>query len=216
MVDFCESLALPLKNNIHSDVKYFDFAKAFDSVDHDLILKKLKSNFGIDSLLLDFLKNYLENRNQAVVISGATSSYLPVLSGVPQGSILGPTIFVLFSNDITSGLNNETKIMMYADDTKIWRQVSRYNDHLKLQGDIDYLLEWSIRNEMKFLPSKCKVLMVSRFNPCIQFFFYLGNSLLNYTKSEKYLHIFINRTFDFTEHTNYLYSRANQRTNIKT
>ena len=82
--------------------------------------------------------------------------------------------------------------MMYADDTKIWRQVSNYNDHLKLQGDINYLLEWSIRNKMKFHPSKCKVLMVSRFNPplvdvlpCIQFFYYLGNSLLNNTESGK-------------------------------
>ena len=218
LVDFCDSLAISLNNNIRSDVIYFDFAKAFDSVNHDLILNKLKSNFGIDSLLLNFLKNYLKNRNQAVVISGSTSSYLPVLSGVPQGSILGPTLFVLFLNDITSGLNDETNIMMYADDTKIWRQVCKYNDHLKLQEDINYLLEWSIRNKMKFHPSKCKVLMVSRFNPplidilpCIQFFYHLGNSLLNYTESEKDLGIFMNRTLNFTEHTNYLYSRANQR-----
>ena len=76
----------------------------------DLILKKLKS---------DFVKNYLKNRNQAVVINGSASSYLPDLSGVPQGSILGAPLFVLFLNDITFGLNNDTKIMMYADDTKI-------------------------------------------------------------------------------------------------
>ena len=107
---------------------------------------------------------------------------------------------------------------MYADDTKIWRQMAGYNDHLQLQKDIDFLLDWSKRNKMKFYPSKCKVLMISRFNPplvdevpCIQYFYYLGNSLLNYTDSEKDLGIMMNRTKKFTEHTNFLYSRANHR-----
>ena len=218
LVDFCDSLALSLNKNIRSDVIYFDFAKAFDSVNHDLILTKLKSLFSIDSLLLQFIKSYLQGRKQAVVVGGSTSSYLPVVSGVPQGSILGPTLFVLFLNDITSGLDSETNITMYADDTKIWRQLTEYNDHLQLQKDIDYLLDWSVRNKMKFHPLKCKVLMVSRFNPplvdtlpCIQFFYYLGGSLLDYTDSEKDLGILMNRTQNFTEHSDYLYSRANQR-----
>ena len=218
LVDFCDSLALSLNNNIRSDVIYFDFAKAFDSVNHDLILTKLKTYFAIDSLLLQFMKNYLKERKQAVVISGSTSCYLPVLSGVPQGSILGPTLFVLFLNDITTGLNNETNIMMYADDTKIWRQVASFSDHLKLQEDINFLLDWSVRNKMKFHPSKCKVLMVSRLNPplldvlpFIQFFYYLGSSLLDYVDSEKDLGIIMNRTQNFTEHSNSLYNRANQR-----
>ena len=161
---------------------------------------------------------YLKDRQQAVVISSSTSSFLPVLSGVPQGSILGPTLFVLFLNDITSGLDKETKILMYADDTKIWRQINEYDDHLQLQKDVNYLLDWSVRNKMKFHPSKCKVLMISRFNPplldvlpCVQFFYSMGKSLLDYTESEKDLGIYMNRTQNFTEHTDYLYSRANQR-----
>ena len=144
---------------------YFDFAKAFDSVSHDLILHKLKTLYSIDSFLLQFIMIYLKDRQQAVVISSSTSSFLPVLSGVPQGSIFGPTLFVLFLNDITSGLDKETKILMYADDTKIWRQINEYDDHLQLQKDVNYLLDWSVRNKMKFHPSKCKVLMISRFNP---------------------------------------------------
>ena len=133
-------------------------------------------------------------------------------------TILGPTLFVLFLNDITSGLNDDTNILMYADDIKLWRQVAKYSDHQKLQEDINYLLDWSVRNKMNFHPSKCKVLMVSRFYPplidvlpCIQFFYYLGNSLLDYTESEKDLGIVMNRTLNFTEHANYLYNRANQR-----
>ena len=140
LVHFCDSLVLSLNNNILSDVIYVDFAKAFNSVNHDLILKKLKSNFDIDGSLLDFLTN------QAVVISGSTSSYLSVLFGVPQGSILDPTLFVLFLNVITSGLNNETKIMMHANDTKIWRQVSKHNDHLKLNGEVAQWLGHRIAN----------------------------------------------------------------------
>ena len=218
LVDFCDSLALSLNSNIRSDVIYFDFAKAFDSVNHDLILKKLQSFFGINGPLLRFLCEYLKGRKQTVVINGVNSSALPVLSGVPQGSILGPTLFVLFLNDIVQGLNTGTNITMYADDTKIWRQMLHHNDHLTLQKDINFLLDWSLRNKMRFHPSKCKVLMVSRFNPplidvlpFVQFFYTMGNNVLDYVSSEKDLGITMNRTLNFTEHANCLYSKANQR-----
>ena len=218
LVDFCDSLALSLNSNIRSDVIYFDFAKAFDSVNHDIILMKLKSLFSIDSFLLRFIAEYLSGRKQSVVVGGATSSELPVLSGVPQGSILGPTLFVLFLNDIVYGLDAGTNIMMYADDTKIWRQMEHHDDHLALQQDVNYLIDWSIRNKMKFHPSKCKVLMVSKLSPplidvlpCVQFMYTMGDTLLDYVPSEKDLGITVNRTLNFTEHANSLYSKANQR-----
>ena len=120
LVDFCDSLALYLNSNIRSDVIYFDFAKAFDSVKHDIILMKLKSLFSIDSFLLRLIAEYLSGRKQIVVVGGATSNELPVLSGVAQVSILGPTLFVLLLNDIVYGLDAGTNIMMYTDGNIKW------------------------------------------------------------------------------------------------
>ena len=218
LTEFCDSLALSLNDNIRSDVIYFDFAKAFDSVNHDLILEKLKHIYYIDSFLLQFIANYLKGRRQSVVVGGSVSSELPVLSGVPQGSILGPTLFVLFMNDIACGLQEGTNILMYADDTKIWRHVQCEEDHLTLQLDINYLHDWSVRNKMKFHPSKCKVLMVTKYLPplidtlqFVQFYYTMSNNLLEYTESEKDLGVSINRTLNFTEHSLCLYNKANQR-----
>ena len=77
------------------------------------------------------------------MVGRSSLTFLPVLSGVPQGSILGPTLFVLFLNDINFGIDKDTNIVMCADDTKIWRQMDSVSDHLHLERDIDYLFDWA-------------------------------------------------------------------------
>ena len=111
----------------------------YSSVNHDLILYKLKHLYNIDGRFLKFIKNYLSDREQCVVIGNAKSEIKPVLSGVPQGSILGPILFVLFLNDLPQGLSADTNLALYADDTKIWRAIKSENDHELLQKDITYL-----------------------------------------------------------------------------
>ena len=101
--------------------------------------------------MLKFFKNYLNNRNQRVVLDNCKSDIVPVLSGVPQGSILGPLLFVLFINDIYESIDENSNINLYADDTKLWREINNYADCTILQKDIDRLHKWCIVNNMKFI-----------------------------------------------------------------
>ena len=217
LVGLCDSLALSLNDNIHTDVIYFDFAKAFDSVNHDIILDKLKNKFNVNGRLLKFIANYLENRQQRVVIGNKASSLRCARSGVPQGSILGPILFVLFINDIPGGLSPGTDISLYADDTKISRSIIYESDNLCLQKDIDYLHDWSIRNKMQFHPKKCKVLSVAITRPIFcgvlpftQFVYSLGENLLDYVDSEIDLGVTVNSFLDWTEQCSKVCSKANQ------
>ena len=96
-----------------------DFKKAFDSVSHEILLRKLEKNFGITGGLLEWIKSYLRERTQFTVLNAVASDLLPVTAGIPQGSVLGPTVFTLFANDLQSAVRSGS-LFMYADDTSIF------------------------------------------------------------------------------------------------
>ena len=158
LIGFIDDVAQTLHKNTDTDIICFDFAKAFDTVNHDIILYKLKTRFKIDGRLLNFLEDYLKHRKQRVVLDNTTSSTLDVHSGVPQGSILGPLLFILFIEDIYEQLDPETRISLYADDTKIWKPITSERDCEKLQLDIDRLhdIDWCVQKKINLTQTNAK------------------------------------------------------------
>ena len=223
LINFADNVSQALNQSLRTDIVYFDFAKAFDSVNHDIILKKLKNRFKIDGTMLKFLVGYLQDREQCVIIDGKKSKNAPVRSGVPQGSILGPLLFVLFIDDMPEVISKDTHIALYADDTKIWRQIRTWEDHIALQLDIDALNTWSVVNKMKFHPQKCKVVPVAPpgkglkdlFNkifPLRKMFFYkLGDTELEYVQEEKDLGVIVSSNFMWDRQVDALLSKASSR-----
>ena len=220
MVPFIDTLAQTINASSRRDVIYFDFMKAFDSVNHDLILSKLKRQYGIDGRLLKLMVNYLQDRTQCVVVDGVSSGQRPVQSGVPQGSILGPLLFVMFINDMFQCISSGTDIALYADDTKISRQIDSWSDHVILQQDIDALHLWSVNNKMKFHPVKCKVLHVTLNQletpentplPFCIFSYQLNGVYLDSVDQEKDLGILVGSKLSWTNHHQAVFSKASSR-----
>ena len=209
LLPFVDQLARCLNESSRIDIVYFDFAKAFDSVNHDIILEKLKNRFEIDGFLLKFFVEYLSGRKQRVVIGNTFSDDLNVASGVPQGSILGPLLFVLFINDIGDRVSSSSNILLYADDTKLYREIHCVADSEILQADITALNDWALENKMKFHPDKCNVLTVTlKKNDMDRFRYKLGQTPLQFLQSEKDLGVNITSNLCWTKHCNNLCSKA--------
>ena len=131
------------------DVVILDFAKAFDTVSHNLLLFKL-NRYGISNVLLNWIRNFLSDRAMSVVVEGAESGVASVTSGVPQGSVLGPFLFILFINDLPDSVVSLCRL--YADDVIIYNS----RDHQgQLQSDLDVLNSWANTWQLSSSTSKC-------------------------------------------------------------
>ena len=219
---FTESIARSLHEKIGTDVIYFDFAKAFDTVSHDLILNKLKSQYSIDGTLLKFFTEYLRNRKQRVILDNVISESVDVLSGVPQGSILGPLLFVLFINDIYENINKDSNIALFADDTKIWRDINSELDCENLRykyviNDINTLSIWSRNNKMSFHPDKCKALSIYDCRPdfvkVLPFglrYYYINGNIIEFCKNERDLGVIVSSNFKWDEQHDKILKKTHQ------
>ena len=189
-----------------TDIIFLDLAKAFDSVSHSLLLHKLKS-FGLHNKLLDWLASYVTEREQRVIIDGVHSSWLSVDSGVPQGSILGPLLFVLYINDAPSCVLSMAGL--FADDTKVYRKITSLDDCAILQRDLDSLLEWCKKWKLIFNAKKCKVMSVTRRRNWCEFTYSLGGTTLERVDSYCDLGVTITNTLTFDKHIKNQVSKAN-------
>jgi hypothetical protein len=143
------------------DVIYLDFSKAFDSVPHRRLLMKMRG-MGITGPILRWCESFLQNRKQRVVLNGEASAWTPVISGVPQGSIIGPTLFVIFINDMPDEVRSTLK--MFADDAKIYCRATSIEQRQNLQTDLEELNGWATKWQMKFNANKCQTLHLGRNN----------------------------------------------------
>ena len=145
-----------IEDNSNADVIYLDFAKAFDKVDHTIVLNKIKS-LGITGQIYIGLESFLRGRFKSVFVNGITSSPQEVKSGVPQGSVLGPLIFLILIGDIDEDVI-ESIVKSFADDTRKTKSVNSVEDVNALQKDLQSIYEWTIRNNMELNDVKFEAL----------------------------------------------------------
>ena len=140
---------------------FFDVSKAFDTVPHLPLLQTLE-RFDVDKYILRWIKDYLLHRSQLVCIDGCMSPSLPAISGVPQGSVLGPLLFISYINDVTSVISEGSEINMFADDIALYRIIKSAADYNQLQLDIDSVSSCIEGKHLKFNARKCKYMLISR------------------------------------------------------
>ena len=145
-----------LENNEDVEVVYLDFAKAFDKVHHGILLQKLRM-VGITGKVYGWIKNFLSNRKQSVAVEGCMSSESNVTSGVPQGSVLGPILFLVHISDIDKEAHH-CKVSSFADDTRIMKSIKDDSDRTLLQNDLNSIYQWANESKMKFNAGKFEMM----------------------------------------------------------
>ena len=184
-----------------------DFTKAFDKVTHRCLYQRLHY-YGIRGTVLDWIDNILTNRSQQVVLDGCFSDTLPVTSGIPQGTVLGPLLFLCFVNNIPQHVSN--KIRLYADDILLYKVIDNEDDCIDLQKDLDGLQQWENTWQMHFNPPKCQLIRFSNKHNIIRYNYKIRNEILKETSSLKYFGVHIDQNLTWKEHVNTITNRANR------
>lgn len=210
----CETQLISFTNDLHhildrgsqADCIFLDFAKAFDKVSHNLLLLKL-SKLNIDNNVLAWIQSFLTQRSQFVTVNNSNSSFVKVASGVPQGTVLGPLLFLIYINDLPTYVSSS--VSLFADDCVLYREILDHNDTCILQSDINAINCWSDSWSMKLNTNKCKVMRVSRqSHECPNYF--LNNAHLEPVSSYKYLGVHIASNLSWKTHIQHISANANR------
>ena len=189
---------------------FFDLRKAFDSVPHAPLLQHLK-DIGLNSHIVQWISSYLCCRKQYVVVEGASSSTTSVPSGVPQGSVLGPLLFLTYINCVADlGFSDGTLISMYADDILLWKPIKFSNNYVYLQTDINNISNCIKSLYLSLNSSKCKYIIASRKRqPTLPSSgLHLNGEALEHVRSYRYLGILVTETLTWSEHIQQVCSKA--------
>ncbi len=187
-----------------TDIAILDFSKPFDKVPHDKLLHKL-DNYGVRGRTHSWIKSFLCDRLMRVVVDGETSSEVHVESGVPQGTVLGPLLFLTFINDLPDSVSILSKIRLFADDCLLYRQIKSREDHTALQDDLNRLEKWSLDWGMSFNASKCYILSVRKRS---SHFYVLNDTVLKDVKTNPYLGVTLSDDLKWTTHIGKITSKA--------
>ncbi len=200
--------ALTEKNVSQVDSIYLDFRKAFDSVPHTDLLYKLRC-IGITGRIFDWLKCYLSNRNQLVSVNGSHSSVLPVSSGVPQGSILGPLLFLVYINDLPDVITS-SKVFIFADDTKCCQPIKSVSNCDELQDSLNEMSTWSEMWDLHYNESKCVLMNFQKPNKssAISYDYTINNNIISVRDCHKDLGVLLQSNLSWTKQYSLICSKA--------
>jgi len=206
--DWCCALA----NRESVVVAYLDFQKAFDSVCHTKLFSRL-NDLGISGVLLKFIKNLLLNRTQRTRVGNELSDPIDLISGVIQGSCIGPLLFILFVNSITKLRNGASSICkLYADDVKLYTVYRSDLDLDRLQQCLDEIAAWSVTWQLPISVQKCSILKLGTKTPACGF--YLHHTRLQESNSVKDLGVIMDDQLKFITHVNSIVAKAQSRANL--
>ena len=206
---------LALDNRLNTDVIYIDFQKAFDSVSHPKLLSKLTS-YNIRGDLFAWITAFLDHRSQQVKISNYLSNSIFITSGVPQGSVLGPTLFLLYINDLTDGFANlNCAIKLYADDAKLYCSYKLGDYSATLVKALEHLTEWARIWQIRIANSKCCAHRISSATPTSDVFHYVINDFeLQWSVCTRDLGVYIDNGLKFVQHISKIVHLAHTRSGL--
>lgn len=211
----CETQLLELTTELHSNMNsnlqtdciFLDFSKAFDRVAHCRLISKL-SALRLDSLTLSWLRNFLSLRQQFTIINNSPSPLSHVTSGVPQGCVLGPLLFLIYINDLPNNISSCMRI--FADDCIIYRPISSPDDHLTLQSDLHRINDWCNKWLMSLNTEKCKIISFTRKQNVCTFHYTINNSALSQASSYKYLGVHFTPNLSWSHHITTISAKASK------
>ena len=202
IADIYERLIKNLDKELHSCAIFLDLAKAFDSVDHNILLRKMQ-HYGFRGKALDLFRSYLKSRSQYVKLNGVKSSLLEIEFGVPQGSILGPLLFLIFINDLPNATNLYVKL--FADDTFLCAQNS---DFVNLENQVNTELEkvfiWLASNKLTLNTDKSKFMILSKKREIPNLSVFINGTPIESCDSYKYLGVIFDKKLDWSHHIQYI------------
>jgi hypothetical protein len=211
LVSICQDLADSIDKGEQIDAILLDFSKAFDMVPHDLVLKKMKP-LGLDPLVTRWVEDFLKDRTQRVRVGNTLSEPVKVVSGVPQGSVLGPLLFLIFINDISDEVKAE--IRLFADDCIIYKAVKENSDGVAIQESINAVLKWCKGNRMKLNSEKSQLVQFTRRRTPFHFQYKVGSTGLKSEKTCKYLGVTIANDINWRMQVEGVVSKANRTLNF--